>query len=1355
MRSPVDMPGRHICICEKNSSKIKQCGFETIELNKDPGRLGACLRLVFAMLTQNVTYIRSGRPGWHVRIMEEYQKLDDTPIVNTVYCPCNGLAPFMDGFVMVNRPNVETIVQCITSQLVYGEVYGTDECNINWFNIEKQYITKNGMGYSNVNTMPQLNKYTQRVNFVEFDEKLLQWPFSILDAKNSMLDAAKYLPLSIAYDENMTNKNTREGTEITVSYSIKSMYEKLKATRRERKSMIFRGLNVLSNVKINQNTYQTYSCEIGINTKKTIYNHIGSKNCVLNTIKAIFNRRNLDWFETFAKSSHIPELVPESDLEGFLKLMQINFCIVKGNQGLLYEFNTRESIEFIELTYEQGVYMHVKLIDCNIGKRTKFVKSKVLINRNTKIESAGQQITIEEFLEWNEKLSRSESFHPEVTTQKINNLIARLNGRVDLIMERNNGFSNKSFSILSDKLVLIDQGNLDLNRIYIALTGNISKPTIIGKYLNKFIVYTYNSNLFSGVILNPGIKFFEKKILLKTILTKEKIKTIGFLNYESKDYSKKNNLLDMSVPIDPNANSIIIYEYDNRKHHNEDFFLTIKAKTINNMIMSNHWSDKMKLLLKERNMLKLVCSQSKIKLQWCVDLKIERYLNSLFDNELTKLQSDEKALENCIKNIDSCKWIKSNNIYVPNKVKYALFESELNGLIKRNQLTITILNTLLQKHYGFNISTTVDEVIEVNIDIYEGKLPTNLNNFGNYGDTKSIHLFESFKTITLHKKGTGLISNKVELQNQGEIIVSDEKAIGTPMKFDYKQANADNQTQVKIPEHTEKILHTVTALANEKFEDALTARYNESLIFDNKPLRWIGNGIPGSPITGEVYHEVTAPHVMNYWDDETGLLDTVIPLPNHNIGLKWKETFDDIVQTEKAKLTEYPGYSQPAYTKRYGAGISAVSDLYGGFIKLRQVEHDAKRDAKLFADTYFVRSPKDRINLNFNTDEIISWLRERPDTLKICTEIDEVLSSLLDVAGMEKVNVHMKLESRMKDVIMASLTGDIDMPGTITDQKVRLIMWQRKGITALFSPVFKRAKENLKDALRSDVVYVDGKTADEISAILKNVNEDCDLIEDDLSKQDRQTDATIINTEMEIYKLLGVDPSLVDVWRRIHGSNKNKWYAKGVGVTFLGEAMRHTGQATTALGNAIVNLLVKMRLVRKLGKNMRLMLVLGDDNIMLAKIGVVTTKMVSENSARHFNMQSKPKVSKRSGNFLRMTVYKNSFNCYECCPDFMRLSRRFEVTNGVSEANDENIIARCMSYLCMIGSNDVTEELWRELTDVESPLKIWYEYDSAINAVADYYKTNTMVIEGKLNHLFKMIKERKVVTFKKWILTTK
>jgi len=448
-------------------------------------------------------------------------------------------------------------------------------------------------------------------------------------------------------------------------------------------------------------------------------------------------------------------------------------------------------------------------------------------------------------------------------------------------------------------------------------------------------------------------------------------------------------------------------------------------------------------------------------------------------------------------------------------------------------------------------------------------------------------------------------------------------------------------------------------------------------------------------------------------------------------------------------MTQYPSHSQPAYTKRAGAVMQATTELFGKVLTLRQVEHDPKADALMFAKTYFKKGSAAALPaVGLDTEEIKKWLSNRPDYVKISDDLEDILSSGLDVRGLDRVNIHAKLESRMKDVLTLEIE-DNGMPNTLEEQRMRLIVWQRKGITAIFAPFFKELKENLKRVLRKDVIYVDGLTPQQISSELNKISsKNVVFAEDDLKKQDRQTDETLIATEMEIYKLLGGNSSIINLWKYVH----KQWRAKGMGVKFTGNAMRHTGQATTALGNAIVNLVVKMRVVQDLGKKLQLMLVLGDDNIIVTK-PPITPEQITLNSARHFNMQSEASVDSVQGGFLRMVVFKSSDGNLQCGPDFVRLRRRYEVTNGVNEANDDNIIARTMSYCSMLGNLKPVRDL---VNKNAWPLELsnWYDYLGLVNALAHKYKCSEEFIEGELNNLIHSMDERKVYHHEKLIFTS-
>lgn len=117
---------------------------------------------------------------------------------------------------------------------------------------------------------------------------------------------------------------------------------------------------------------------------------------------------------------------------------------------------------------------------------------------------------------------------------------------------------------------------------------------------------------------------------------------------------------------------------------------------------------------------------------------------------------------------------------------------------------------------------------------------------------------------------------------------------------------------------------------------------------------------------------------------------------------------------------------------------------------------------------------------------------------------------------------------------------------------------------------------------------------DQLSNMINNIQPKY-FFEDDLSKQDRQTDECLIRAEMMIYKYLGMKQQLVDLWFNMH----KQWRLKSKYSKSTGHWQRLSGQATTALGNIIVNLLVHKQFVKANYTRILKYLGLGDDVLVM------------------------------------------------------------------------------------------------------------------------------------------------------------
>lgn len=113
--------------------------------------------------------------------------------------------------------------------------------------------------------------------------------------------------------------------------------------------------------------------------------------------------------------------------------------------------------------------------------------------------------------------------------------------------------------------------------------------------------------------------------------------------------------------------------------------------------------------------------------------------------------------------------------------------------------------------------------------------------------------------------------------------------------------------------------------------------------------------------------------------------------------------------------------------------------------------------------------------------------------------------------------------------------------------------------------------------------------------LLGNVQNVTTFFEDDAEKQDRQTDAPIIDVEMRIYAALGVAENVLSAWSSMHDT----WKLKSNNARTVWQGMRLTGQVTTALGNLITNMQVHLSLLKRNDSKISMVLFLGDDFLAL------------------------------------------------------------------------------------------------------------------------------------------------------------
>jgi hypothetical protein len=477
--------------------------------------------------------------------------------------------------------------------------------------------------------------------------------------------------------------------------------------------------------------------------------------------------------------------------------------------------------------------------------------------------------------------------------------------------------------------------------------------------------------------------------------------------------------------------------------------------------------------------------------------------------------------------------------------------------------------------------------------------------------------------------------------------------------------------------------------------------------------------------------------VMSIFTD-LDLSDRVVKyLPKSGSYFTSNEEATRTLKSTKTTMTKFPVWSRPVLHKLVNAEFNAVSRRLAHKLVVRKHAIDPATECQGFFNAYCVQNWREVVSamandpIGFDYNAIYEWLIERPDGVAIEEELNQIMSQGIDVFSLNFVKVHVKLESLLKEQPI----------GHMNEQKQRIIVWQVKGITVMFSAAFKQAKERLKSLLKQNVMYADGKTPEELDRFASSIPVASDgwFVEDDLEQQDKQTDMEDITVEMAMYGYLGVSKSVLEAWLRVH---KN-WRAKGKFLTFIGDGMRLTGQATTSLGNAIINMLCHRRFVERMGARILMICFLGDDNNIYVE-GFPNTDLLNRETASYYNMFSKAKTRKAVGQFCSLLFYESAGGHLRVCPDLVRLKRRFEVTNGVARTNSDNLNMRRWSYGMMLGPSSRIDEVAKAENWPVKPHS-WYDASECVPATATFHNVDSEFVLSAVGALETMMCDPKPI----------
>jgi hypothetical protein len=485
--------------------------------------------------------------------------------------------------------------------------------------------------------------------------------------------------------------------------------------------------------------------------------------------------------------------------------------------------------------------------------------------------------------------------------------------------------------------------------------------------------------------------------------------------------------------------------------------------------------------------------------------------------------------------------------------------------------------------------------------------------------------------------------------------------------------------------------------------------------------------------TGEYAVEYTSlPDVpdaksMDYWDMFDDLHDNIVVLPERaDFTLKSRLEPDSVRVSTKLRMEETPTVARPSLTMSTNSTLNSITSRHGSFQDY--VKHPIKVDEEfeMLIQNYFrkdfnIMSRRyNREQVNLNPAASMKWCVDHNSPEMVLDSLKELFDMGFEMNPINSIKAHSKVEQT---------TRLEKAQRWFTEVYSRSIMASAYCISALFAPVMNEIKKRMKDAFKLNVVYTDGYSPQMLTAHASSFETPAYIVEDDLSKQDAATTHTIISVEFMVYAALGLDPGCLEMYKWIH----HNWRWKSAGMSGICDAMRLTGQPTTSLGNTITNMVVHNRFVMRNSRNIILIYMLGDDNIMFCKTELDVSKHGTE-TKELYNIQSKVKQTKGVGDYLCMLAHVVNGKI-EFCPNFLRLRHRFSVCNYafMGEERKEKLHQRRLSYSLMLGNVKAAAD-WLKL-NYPGVSCDWYDVSAAIQANCMYHGCSEEVVLANIGKL--------------------
>lgn len=225
---------------------------------------------------------------------------------------------------------------------------------------------------------------------------------------------------------------------------------------------------------------------------------------------------------------------------------------------------------------------------------------------------------------------------------------------------------------------------------------------------------------------------------------------------------------------------------------------------------------------------------------------------------------------------------------------------------------------------------------------------------------------------------------------------------------------------------------------------------------------------------------------------------------------------------------------------------------------------------------------------------LLKWLSKRtPDQIKA---LESDLKRPLDLeAEIRQFKLMVKSDAKVK----------LDSSSLVKHPPAQNIMFHRKAINAIFSPMFDEFKNRLIYVLNDNIklyTEMDLETFGKLAGSILGFDNPYHVGEVDFSKFDKSQDKFIKSFERRVYSYFGFDPEMLDIWMQ----GEYESYAKTLDgqLAFTIRDQRKSGVANTWCGNSLTTLGI-LSLYYDIRK-FKALFVSGDDSL------IFSTKPISD-----------------------------------------------------------------------------------------------------------------------------------------------